>query len=171
MKIKSIIFALGIMMILFACGSEEKSGVEVGFKNISLNDNHKEVSRGIPSLQKAPEHVSAKRGEGFKEYFSTSSPVFSIAGTNFNPSIFCVFNPADELVSFKMLLLCEVSKGAFNQEKMIGLLSTKIAGLKELSQKENMKEQIGNDIHKKISVDMESMEDYPVLEYEVKYLP
>ena len=68
MNIRNVILAIGIITTLFACGSQVGTKVETGVDNIRLNDTHKEVSRIIPSLQRAPEHVSAKRGEGFREY-------------------------------------------------------------------------------------------------------
>lgn len=171
MKGRNILFALGIVIAFFACNSQGgSSAVALGYGTLKLNDNHKTISREIPRLQRAPEHVSAKRGEGFKEYYSTSEPVFQLGGVKFNPSVFCVFNPSDELVSFKVFWLCEVPKERFDQEQVIALLDRKIKGFAALSEKEGMKEQIGNDISKEISIDMESM-DYPVIEYRVKYLP
>ncbi|MGK0390145.1 MAG: hypothetical protein ACI94Y_002896 [Maribacter sp.] len=171
MSIKNFIFILGLVMGIFACSSVEESALESGYKNVVLNSTQKDVSRDIPSLQKAPDHVSAKRGEGFKEYFTTKQASFTIDGVKFNPSIFCVFNAKDELVSFKIYLVVEISKGEFDKRTIMGLLNrSTIKGLTNLSKREGMEDQLGNDIIKKITIDMEST-DFPVVEYKVKYLP
>lgn len=171
MNIRSFMLMLGLIVGIFACDSESASVIESGYKNVSLNDNHKDVSRDIPTLQKAPDHVSAKRGKGFKEYFTIKEPSFKIDGVKFNPSIFCVFNAEDELVSFKMQLVTEVTKGEFDKKTIIELLNRNtIKGLTALSKRERMEELMGDDIAKKITIDMESVA-FPVVEYKIKYLP
>lgn len=171
MNIKNFILILGLAIGVFACASEAVSGIASGYKNVVLNDNHKDVSRDIPSLQKAPDHVSAKRGEGFKEYYTIKEPSFTIDGVKFNPSIFCVFNAKDELVSFKIQLVTEVDKGKFDKKTIVELLNrSTIKGLMELSKKERMEELVEDNIIKKITVDMESVA-FPVVQYELRYLP
>jgi hypothetical protein len=171
MSIKNFILILGLTIGVFACNSVAESAVESGYKNVVLNSTQKEVSRYIPSLQKSPDHVSAKRGKGFKEYFTTKQASFTIDGVKFNPSTFCVFNAKDELVSFKIYLVVEISKGKFDKRTIVELLNRgTIKGLTDLSKRERMEEQLGNDLIKKITIDMEST-DFPVVEYKVKYLP
>ena len=171
MSIKNFVLILGMAVAVFACNSVEESAVHSGYKNVVLNSTQKEVSRDIPSLQKSPDHVSAKRGKGFKEYYTLKEASFTIDGIKFNPSIFCVFNPSDELVSFKIQLVTEISKGKFDKKTIIELLNrSTIKGLTELSKRERMEDLISSNMIKKITIDMESI-DFPVVEYKIKYLP
>ncbi len=165
------LFYILIMVLVLSCGSEPTNSLSVGYKGVQLQENYESINGRIPGLKSAPDHVSKKRGEGFKEYFTLEEPSFIVEGVRFNPSSFYVFNANDELVSFSVFYVVEVEKESFDVEDIISKLNNnQVQGLLELSKAKEMKMDVTPEIGKSITLDMEGSR-YPVLIYKYKYLP